>query len=141
MNPSLRRFAQRLIAYEAGGKKPSETEVAAAGCPAAFSAVYEQLRESLAMLMGDAGLHALLSRALIHGKKEVPWLGKLQITADGFLECPKETAQLREKEIREGEVVFLSQILELLAVFIGTAVTLHLVQAVWPGASIKEMES
>jgi hypothetical protein len=106
----------------------------------ALSAVYEKLRKPLATLMGHAGIYALLHRALTEGETEVPWLGKLQITADGFLECPEETAQLHEKEIREGEVVLISKMLGLLVTFIGAAVTLHLVQAVWPEASIKEME-
>ena len=51
MNPSLRRFAQRLVAYEALGGNPLEARVCAAGRPAVLFAVYEKLRELLATLM------------------------------------------------------------------------------------------
>jgi len=141
MNLSLRRFAQRLIAYETLGGKPFEAKASAAGHPAVLSAVYEKLRGPLATLTGAAGFRALVSRALKEGKEEVSWLGSLQINADGFLEFPEETAQLDDKEIREGEIVFISELLGLLITFIGATVTLYLVQGVWSEASIEDMES
>ena len=139
-HPSLRRLAQRLIASEALVGNPFEARVSTAGRPAVLFAVYEKLREPLVTLMGTAGLRVIVTRALREGKEEVPWLGALLINADGFLESTEETAQLDNKEIREGQIIFVSEVFGLLITFIGATVTLHLLQGLWSGVSIKDME-
>ncbi|MFZ3200573.1 MAG: hypothetical protein WA175_05425 [Candidatus Acidiferrales bacterium] len=139
-NLPLRHFAQRLVAYEAVGGNAIEARVSAEGRPAVLFAVYEKLCEPLATLMGTAGLRVMVTRALREGKQEVPWLGALLINTDGFIESAEETAQLDNKEILEGEAIFVSKLFGLLITFIGATVTLHLVQGLWSGVSIKDIE-
>ena len=136
----LRRFAQLLVTHEALGGNGFEAIVSAAGRPTVVFAVYQKLQEPLATLMGTAGLHAIVTRALKEAKEEVPWLGALLINADGFLESAEETAQLDNQEIREGEIVFVSKLFGLLITFIGATVTLHLLQGLWLGVSIKDLD-
>ena len=75
--PKMRDFAERLIAYEMSGDKSFETKA-----PAVFY-VCETLRPHLAILMGDTGFHALLSRALVLAYAHVSWLQAVQVKADG----------------------------------------------------------
>lgn len=95
--------------------------------------VCERLRESLGKFLGVGGFHALLSRALAIADTEVPWLGVLQIKADGALEGLEEVeAKFDARELAEGEVVLVAQLLGLLLTFIGPALTLRLLQDIWP---------
>lgn len=135
MNPMIRNFARRLIAHEA-----AESQRSLAGKPVPFCAVYEKLREPLARFAGHIGLLPLLHRALTRSKETFPWLGELQIESDGFMERPAATAQRDQKEIANGEAAFLSNLLGLLVTFLGAGVTLHLVQDVWPQASIDDLD-
>ncbi|HMH17333.1 MAG TPA: hypothetical protein VK572_04200 [Burkholderiales bacterium] len=119
--PQMRDFAERLIAHETRGNKSS-------GTPAGFP-VFDKLRPKLAVLMGNAGFHALLSRALARAKQEVPSLRAVQLKADGSLELD---AQVEPEKIAEGRVNLLAQLLELLVAFIGEDLTLRLAREVWP---------
>jgi hypothetical protein len=131
--PQMRSLAQRLMTLEAGGKNLSETKASAE-----FS-VPDKLRPSLATLMGSAGFRALLSRALALAGTEVPWLHAVQVNADGTLKGLEELhAQLDPDEYFEGRVVLLSQLLGLLAAFIGENLTLGLVREVWPKLSVSD---
>src|SRR5674476_577850 len=133
--PKMRDFAERLIAYETRGNKSSETKT-----PAAFL-IDEKLRPHLATLMGKVGFRALLSRALVLTNAEVPWLRALHVNADGSLEGLDELdAQVDPKEIFEGRVVLLSQLLGLLVAFIGENLTLRLVREVWPKLSFNDLD-
>jgi hypothetical protein len=76
----MRDLAERLIAYEAKGKKPPEAT------PPMASLVDERLRPHLAALMGSVGFRALLSRALVLANAEIPWLRAVRVKADGSLE-------------------------------------------------------
>jgi hypothetical protein len=125
--PKLRDFAERLIAYEMRGKASS-----AAKTPAAFLAS-AKLRPSLATLMGNAGFHALLSRALALASAEVPWLRAVHAKADGSFEGLHELGgQRTPDEIVDAGIVVLAQLLGLLVAFIGEDLTLRLVREVWP---------
>ena len=125
--PKMRDFAERLIAYETRGNKPSEIKTPAA------CLVGEKLRPHLATLMGNAGFHALLSRALALANAEVPWLRAVHVNAGGSFEGLDELgAQVDPDEIFEGCVVLLAQLLGLLVAFIGEDLTLRLVRDVWP---------
>ena len=126
-SPSMRHFAKRLIAYERKADEPSETKT-----PPAF-AVCEKLRAHLAILMGVAGFRELLSCALPRAHAEVPWLGAVQVKADGSLEGLEElNAQRNPDELFEGGVVLVAQLLGLLVAFIGENLTLRLVREVCP---------
>jgi hypothetical protein len=130
----MRDFAARLIAYETTKNRSSETK------PSAAFLVDEKLRPHLATLMGNVGFRALLSRALMLTNAEVPWLRSVHVKADGSLEGLDELdAQVDPKEIFEGRVVLLAQLLGLLVAFIGEDLTLRLVREVWPKLSLNDL--
>jgi hypothetical protein len=132
--PQMRNLAERLIAYETGGNKSS-----AAKNPAAFS-VCEKLRPNLATLMGNTGIHALISRALARAKAEVPSLRAIQVKTDSSLAgVDKLGAEANPEELARGSVVLVAQLLGLLVAFIGEELTLQLVREVWPQLSLKDL--
>ena len=127
VNPKLRNFAERLMAYEARENKSAETKT-----PAVFP-VAEKLRPHLATLMGTFGFRSLLSRALALASMEVSWLGTVEIKANGALpELDELAAKVSPADICEGRIVLLTQLLGLLVAFIGTNLTRQLVQEAWP---------
>ncbi len=127
----MRDLSQCLIAYETRGNRFSETKT-----PAAFH-VGEKLRPHLATFMGSTGFRALLCRALALANTEVTWLRAVQVKADGSLEGLDEIeAQVGPKEMAEGGVVLVAQLLGLLVVLIGESLTLRIVREVWPKLSI-----
>jgi hypothetical protein len=131
----MRDFAERLIAYETTKNKSSETKTRAAFL------VDEKLRPYLATLMGNVGFGALLSRALVLAKAEVPWLRALHVNADGsFRGLDELGAQVGPDEIFEGRVVLLAQLLELLVAFIGELLTLQLLRDVWPKLPLNDLD-
>ena len=134
--PVTRDLAQRLLAYEAvEGESSEPTEPA-------FFRVYEKLRRHLCALAGIAGFHSLASRALTLAQSEAPGLRAVQITADGYLQGIGELdAQLDGHEAGEGEVILIAQLLGLLLIFIGKALTLQLVLDVWPEAALDDGDS
>lgn len=128
--PKLRDFAERLIAYETKGNKSSETKTPAA-CLAS-----EKLRPHLATLMGNIGFRALVSRVLVLGAADVPWLRAVHVKADGSFEGFEElVAQVDPNEFLEGCVVLLSHLLGMLVAFIGEELMLRLVREAWPELS------
>jgi hypothetical protein len=130
----MREFAKRLVFSGATGDKSAKAET-----PNAFS-LCEELRPSLATLMGNGGFRALLSRALVLASAEVPWLRSLHVKPDGALEgLDQLPPQLRSDSRSEGVVVLLAQLLGLLVAFIGANLTLRLVSEVWPKASLDDL--
>ena len=128
--PKLRDFAERLIAYETKGTKSSETKTLAAWLAS------EKLRPHLATLMGNIGFKALVSRVLVLGVADVPWLRAVHVKTDGSLEGFEElVAQVDPEEFLEGCVVLLSHLLGLLVAFIGEELMLRLVREAWPELS------
>jgi hypothetical protein len=127
--PATRNLARWLLAHEAGVGKPDEIKV-----QAAFHAC-EKLRHHLSKLVGVAGFQSLLSRALTLAKAEAPWLGAVEVKADGTLAWPGgfDTQQDRD-ETEKGGVILLAQFLGLLVTFIGESLSLRLVRDVWPDA-------
>ncbi len=133
--PQLRDLSECLITHEARGNKSPESKT-----PAAFP-VGEKLRPHLSTLMGNIGFHALLSRALVLAHAEVPWLRAVQVNADGSLaELDEPGLQIDPKEIFEGKVVLLAQLLGLLVVFIGESLTLRLVRETWPKLPLRDLD-
>jgi len=133
--PTMRDFAERLIALETRGNEASETRT-----PAAFH-VCEKLRPHLATLMGNGGFRALLSRALALANAEVSWLRAVHVKADGSLEDLEELhEQVAPAEFFEGKVVLLAQLLGLLVAFIGENLTLRLVREIWPKAPLNDLD-
>ena len=133
--PRMRHFAKRLIVYERGANRITETKT-----PPAFQ-VCEKLRAHLATLMGTAGFRELQSCALPRASAEIPWLGAVQVKADGSLEGLEElNAQRNPDELFEGGAVLVAQLLGLLVAFIGERLTLRFVREVWPTVPLNDLD-
>ncbi|MDB6015663.1 MAG: hypothetical protein JWR19_152 [Pedosphaera sp.] len=125
--PKLKEFARRLLVYEAA------TGTSAGGGESAAFRVCEKMREPLGKLMGVGGFRMLLSRALTLAGAEIPWLRELQVKADGALGgLDKCEAKLDARATAAGEIVLVAYLLGLLTTFIGPALTLRLLQDIWP---------
>lgn len=125
--PKLKEIAQRLLTHDATFGKHAGTK------EAEVFRVCEKLRGPLSRLTGVGGFRLLLSRALALAGKEISWLRALHINADGSLEgLEKLEVKPDPREIVEGEVVVVSQLLGLLLTFIGPALTAGLLHEIWP---------
>ena len=131
--PVTRFFAESLLTYEA------KAGSALAGKKPAAVLVCEKLRQPLATLMGNAGYRALLARALVLAKAEIPWPGEVEINPDGSLGGWEDlVAQVDPQEMAEAGIVLIAQLLELLAAFIGDDLMLRQVRDVWPTVELNE---
>ena len=131
----MRAFAGRLIAEETKGNKSAGMRQ-----PAALHVV-EKLRPHLATLMGSTGFHGLVSRALTLANGESRWLSKMQIREDGTLEgAGGVSAPADLREMAEGSLVLVAQLLGLLVTFIGPALTLKILGEMWPKLSLNDLD-
>jgi hypothetical protein len=129
LTPETRDLARRLLAYEAvAGKTSVPTE------SAAFR-VYEKLRRHLCALAGVAGFQSLAVRALTLARAEAPSLSAVQVIADGSVQGLGEAEAQIDKD--DGGTILIAQLLGLLFIFIGGALTLRLVQDVWPDSGTR----
>ena len=94
--------------------------------PMAF-AVLEKIRPHMAQVLGDLGFRAVLSRALVRANAQV----HLQ-PVGSFEGLDELEAKAGPKEIAEGRVVLLAELLGLLADLIGERMTLQLVRQALP---------
>ena len=125
--PETLAFAQCLHAYE--------TEAGDTSVPtgSATLRVYEKLSQHLVAIAGVAGFQSIAARALTLAKSEAPGLRALQVAKDGGLQGLGELELKTGREQTEEEgVIFLARLLGLLLTLIGGALTLQLVQNVWP---------
>ena len=123
----MKKFAKRLLAFEAAVGDPTGADGSAA------LRVCKKLREPLSQLMGITGFRSLMARALALANTEVLWLQGLQIKEDGSLAgLDQLEAKLDARAIAEGEAVLVSQLLVLLVTFIGSTLTQQLLQDIWP---------
>lgn len=131
----MRSIARQLIACETPGNTSAELD-----SPAAFRAT-DKLRPHFSMLMGRGGFQALLARALVLATAEVPWLATVRVVADGELEgLTVATTTFDPADVAEGEAVLLAQLLGLLVAFIGPALTLRLINQLWPQLSFNDAD-
>ncbi len=131
----MRGFAERLVAYETRANKSSEKM-----SPGGF-AVCEKLRPHLVTLVGNNGLRALLSRSLALAGAEVPWLRAVQVKAGGTMTRPENLqARAGPKQVHQGGVALVAQLLGLLVAFIGENLTLRLVREVWPKVPLDDLD-
>jgi hypothetical protein len=129
-------FARRLIAQEQLMYASSDSVGRAA------FRVCEKLRPPLSRLIGVIGFRALFSRALTLAQAQVQWLGGLEIGAEGIVRFSVETQdQLDSKEAARGGTELIAQLLGLLIIFIGEALTSRIAQSVWPKPSQTELDS
>ena len=130
----MRDFAERLAACET-----SENQSAESNIPPAFH-VCEKLRPLLATFMGNVGFRAIMSRALALANGEARGLRAVHVQANGSLAgVHLIEAQIGQKEMAEGGVILLAQLLGLLIVFIGEDLTMHMVHEAWPKLSLNEL--
>lgn len=131
----MRSFAKRLIDSEALSNTSSAAQAAE------VFPVTDKLRPHLATLMGDGGVRALLSRALVLATDEVSWLDAVQVNAVGGLEGFEALgSQLDPSEFVEGRVVLLAQLFGLLEAFIGPSLTSRLSGEIWPQIPLIEQD-
>jgi hypothetical protein len=134
--PELRTAAERLLGLEAAAGKRAVAKLPAA------TRVNERFRQVLSTLLGAAGFHALLARALILAKAEAPQLSAVQVQADGSLE--DLTLSIDEgdgkRRFADAEVVLVAHLLGLLVAFSGEALMLRLVNDTWPKASFDDLD-
>jgi hypothetical protein len=114
--------------------------------PFAAQKVCARFGKSLTHLAGAAGFRSLLSRALVLAKGEVPFSFDVHMAPDGVLHRPLDSAQRintddadADADYRRFEVSLIAQLLGLLGVFIGEALTLQLVKETWPTVCIGEL--
>ncbi len=95
--------------------------------------VCEKLRPSLAAILGNTGVGAIIARALVLAIPEVSWLRALHVQADGSLvKLAGCEAQVDREKIVQGQVALLATLLTLLIAFIGKTITMQLILEVWP---------
>ena len=127
---NMRELARRLVAAEhrPGDSPDSESRAAFRVC--------ERLRESLSLLAGIRGFRTLLARALTLAKVEAPVLATVEVKADGSLIIPDALARdAGPAEAATAATALVAHLLQLLATFIGEALTLRLVHQVWPSTA------
>ena len=128
--PKLRDFAERLILFGV-----IETKASATKPPAVFT-VIENLRPSLAQVVGDLGFSAVLSRALAVAGADVAWLRAVYVKPDGSMDGLDDLeAKVDRNEIAEGRVVLLAEFFNLLVELIGERLVLQLVHQAMPKVS------
>ena len=127
--PALRDLARHLLALEVNQTEHLHQEVQTA------LRVIEKLRSYLFKMVGSAGFQALLARAVVLATAEVGWLKVVRVQDDTTLQGFQEAAQQQPaKAVTLGSTALLAQLLGLLVTFIGEALTLRLVEDIWPGA-------
>lgn len=129
--PETKDLARSLLAYETAASKSSEqTE------PAAVR-VCEKLRGPLCALAGVACYRSILARALTLARVEAPSLGALRVTADGNLQGLSGIAsRINRDQASEEDVLLTARLLGLFLSLLGAAVTLQLVQDVFPNLTV-----
>jgi hypothetical protein len=132
----MRNLAHRLISAEFRPGDPADSETGAA------LRVCDKLRESLSVLSGTRGYRTLLLRALSLAKADFAWLMKFEVDPVGVLLFPEELArELDGRAAARGCSALVAQLLELLATFVGDALTQRLVLQIWPHAAIENPNS
>jgi hypothetical protein len=136
--PKMRDLAHRLITYEAGAGKNSES------MESSTLRVYEKLRQSLGEFVGVAGFQSLASRALTLARPEVPSLSAARVAADGSLQGMGEIEtqiDMDKDRPSDGEIVLIARLLGLLRIFLGEALTISLLRNAWPGEIFDDRNS
>ena len=119
---STRDLADRMLALEAA----EHSEARETGALAVW--VCQKLKASLTRFAGIEGFTALMRRALALARTEVPSLQAVSVKPDG-------TVEGLEGVSAEATVALIAQLLALLNLFIGDALTLRLVRDAWPELS------
>ena len=136
VTPKVHQLARRLIEYET----EITTPVHEGDHNSPAFRVCEKFRPSLSRLAGAAGFRSLLSRALALAGNEVRWLKAIHIAADGSLEGLDETlVHVSPREIGQGEIELVAQLIGLLVMFIGEELVLQLLLDAWPDGAFDDL--
>ena len=123
-------LARSLLAYEAACTTSESTESVAVR-------VCEKLREPLSAIAGVAGYRSLLARALMLARAGAPDLDALQVMDDGKLQSSEEPpSHIDQRHASEGDILLTTRLLGLFLSLLGAAVTLRLVQDVFPNLMV-----
>lgn len=132
----MRTLALRLIAAERRAGESGQRDLRAA------VRVCGKLRDLLSPLTGKRGFRALGVRALALAADEVAWLRKVELKEGVEFVLPGDAEdELKPEEAARGGVTLVTHLLELLATFIGEALTRRLVQQVWPSTASGDPKS
>ncbi len=129
-SPSISGLAQRLIALEAAA--PAVGMAGDVPAPHALR-VIEKLRVSLTRLAGVDGFAALLRRALMLARADIPALVMVTVRPDGSLESLDSFGADDRNSAAEA---ITARLLALLVTFIGEPLVLRLVRDIWPDVSM-----
>jgi len=123
-------LARSLLAYESAGDASDPTQSLAVR-------VCEKLREPLCALAGVASYRSVLTRALTLARTEAPSLSALEVTADGKIQRTQgDTSPIDKDHPSEEDALLTSRFIELFLTLLGAAVTLRLVQEVFPNLMV-----
>ncbi len=123
------RVFRRMLARDAG------VDASAPAIAAATRRLSEHFARLLTPLLGDAGVAAILARALHLAQRHVP--GRAQLRSPGPGNAPsipeqQYLEQLEPAEALEAAVALLTAISALLVSFIGEGLTTRLLREAWP---------
>jgi hypothetical protein len=131
MTPRMRPALTRLLIHEAGGDGANSQELAAAS-----GRLLDRLSERLSVVIGRAGVEAILLRAVKLRKVDSPFLDERMFSreqdgrAGDFLRaCLQEQAS---DTVREASVTLFATFAGLLATVIGEKLARSLLRDVWP---------
>ena len=123
VSSEIQDLAHHLLAFEEANDNSSDASAKTA------AQVIAELRLRLIKLTGVDGFRSLLSRAVALAKAEGPLLDMVQVSADGSLEGLDGIEQSQGAEAAgQAGIILVARLLELLVVFIGQPLTLHLVR-------------
>lgn len=124
--PAVRDLARLLLALEAKRSEHSQevqTDIR----------VFDKLQAYLTNRVGVAGFQALLARSMALATAEVGWLREVRVLDDATFKGFTEAATQRPtKDVAAAHAAILAQLLGLLVIFLGEAITLRFVQDLWP---------
>ena len=133
----MRKLARQIIAKELPRRSLSQSEPAYAALR-----VCSKLQGPLTAYAGAVGYRSLLRRALSLTRTENQWLATLEVSDAGAIVVPANSdATWNAAETAEGGEALVAQLLQLLEIFIGEALTLRLVHEVWPTVTSKTSNS
>jgi hypothetical protein len=140
VTPRLHRTVTRLLIHEAGGDRAHSQDLAAAS-----GRVLDQLSERLSVVIGRAGVEAILLRAMKLRRLDFPFLDERMFSREqGGSAGDSLRARLQEQEadtIREASVTLFATFAGLLATVIGERLAWSLLRDVWPETLRSESES
>ncbi len=130
LSPETNDIARSLLAYEAAGSTSEAVQSLAVR-------VCEKLRGPLCALAGVVWYRTLIGRALTLARSQTNSLGDFQIAENGSLQdVGKSSLQSDRHYASEADVLLTSHSIGLILSLLGTAVTLQLVQDVFPNLTI-----